>query len=600
MDAALVKLKAEKKNDDFRKPRSSTTTTQAALVLTRVFDASPEQVFRLWSDPERVKEVVAPEGLHDAGLRDGLSRRRQLPLLRPLGQARRLGRNGTYQEIDAPRPPRLQLPVGRPATRSTDTATIISIDFAPTEGDKTLIDVSARVPFASIAAARQPRRRLGHQVLDAFRGIRSAEGERVIRLSAFRWVPPFAQGLVRDLRVRWALEEAGLPYEVMLIGPEEQKSDSYRKLQAFRPGGRRSTTTASCCSSPAPIVMHLGERSEVLMPRDAPARARVRTWMLAALNTIEPPITSLIVIDPPGPAGAPRPAPRICATRSSPGSAAGSTAWAAFLGDREKPRRGPLQPRPTCSMTTVLRILRTTDLVSQRPTLEAYRFAPRGEAGIPESARRAGWRRFAETCAAGEDPSPDYFGRTNALAGKAFEQPCERRFRRLGREARFSRACSAQGSFLRGPEFDRRETTQGVIVEHRRAPRSRTGSVPAHAACTSSSCTRGRKWCCSLPCRPPISGFEAPRSRRHRRATDTVSEKGARPTSSGSRCSEHTPTSSGGRVMRRVTRPQRQAPFQGQDARRREPSPSAITCFRRTARGRSACARISLVPAPIS
>jgi glutathione S-transferase len=52
----------------------------------------------------------------------------------------------------------------------------------------------------------------------------------MIRVTAFRWVPPFAQGLVRDLRVRWALEEAGLPYDARLLGPEEQGSASYRRL----------------------------------------------------------------------------------------------------------------------------------------------------------------------------------------------------------------------------------------------------------------------------------------------------------------------------------------------------------------------------------
>jgi glutathione S-transferase len=54
-----------------------------------------------------------------------------------------------------------------------------------------------------------------------------------IKLSAFRWVPPFAQGLVRDLRVRWALEEAGVAYEERLIGPEDQRSATYLNLQPF-------------------------------------------------------------------------------------------------------------------------------------------------------------------------------------------------------------------------------------------------------------------------------------------------------------------------------------------------------------------------------
>ena len=54
-----------------------------------------------------------------------------------------------------------------------------------------------------------------------------------IHVSAFRWVPPFAQGHVRDLRVRWALEEAGLPYQAALIGPADQTSETYRAWQPF-------------------------------------------------------------------------------------------------------------------------------------------------------------------------------------------------------------------------------------------------------------------------------------------------------------------------------------------------------------------------------
>ena len=118
----------------------------------------------------------------------------------------------------------------------------------------------------------------------------------MIRVSAFRWVPPFAQGLVRDLRVRWALEEAGLPYEVMLIGFEDQKTESYRKMQPFGQVPAIDDDGLVLFESCA-ILMHLGERSETLMPRDEPARARVRTWMLAALNTIEPPIMMFNYID---------------------------------------------------------------------------------------------------------------------------------------------------------------------------------------------------------------------------------------------------------------------------------------------------------------
>jgi glutathione S-transferase len=191
----------------------------------------------------------------------------------------------------------------------------------------------------------------------------------VIRLSAFRWVPPFAQGLVRDLRVRWALEEAGLPYEVMLIGPDDQKSASYRAMQPFGQVPAIDDDGLVLFESCA-IVLHLGEKSEALLPRDEPARARVRTWMLAALNTIEPPITTLNVIDL-QPGGAPAGAKDL---RDSVVGRIGTRldSLAAFLGDRPYLVEGRFTAADLL-MTTVLRILRTTDLLQQRPALQAYK-----------------------------------------------------------------------------------------------------------------------------------------------------------------------------------------------------------------------------------
>ena len=191
----------------------------------------------------------------------------------------------------------------------------------------------------------------------------------MIRLSAFRWVPPFAQGLVRDLRVRWALEEAELPYEVMLIGFEDQKTESYRKLQPFGQVPAIDDNGLVLFESCA-IIMHLGERSEALMPRDEAARARVRTWMLAALNTVEPPIMMLNYIEM-QPDGAQAGAK---AVRDSIAAWIGMRldTLGAFLGDREH----LVEDRFTAAallMTTVLRILRTTDLVEGRPALNAYK-----------------------------------------------------------------------------------------------------------------------------------------------------------------------------------------------------------------------------------
>jgi glutathione S-transferase len=191
----------------------------------------------------------------------------------------------------------------------------------------------------------------------------------VIRLSAFRWVPPFAQGLVRDLRVRWALEEAGLPYEEMLIGAEDQKTAAYRRMQPFGQVPAIDDDGLVLFESCA-IVMHLGECSEVLMPRDEAARARVRTWMLAALNTIEPPIMMLNVIDL-QPGGPPAGAKEL--RESVLGRIGGRLdSLVAFLDEREHLVEDRFSAADLL-MTTVLRILRTTDLVSERATLDAYK-----------------------------------------------------------------------------------------------------------------------------------------------------------------------------------------------------------------------------------
>lgn len=118
----------------------------------------------------------------------------------------------------------------------------------------------------------------------------------MIKLSAFRWVPPLAQGLVRDVRVRWALEEAGMPYQEKLIGPEDQASAGYRALQPFGQVPAIETGELTLFESGA-IVLHIAEAAEALMPSDAKGRARTRAWAFAALNSVEPPIQNLVELD---------------------------------------------------------------------------------------------------------------------------------------------------------------------------------------------------------------------------------------------------------------------------------------------------------------
>ncbi len=118
----------------------------------------------------------------------------------------------------------------------------------------------------------------------------------MIKITAFKWVPPFAQGLVRDLRVRWALEEAKIPYEIELIGPDDQKSESYLKRQPFGEVPALVDGDLSFFESGA-MVLHIAERSSTLMPEAANAKVRARTWVFAALNSIEQHIQNLTQID---------------------------------------------------------------------------------------------------------------------------------------------------------------------------------------------------------------------------------------------------------------------------------------------------------------
>ncbi len=187
------------------------------------------------------------------------------------------------------------------------------------------------------------------------------------KVSAFRWVPPFAQGLVRDLRVRWALEEAGLAYEVGLLGPEEQKSESYRCHQPFGQVPAYEENGLVMFESGA-IVLHIAERSDALMPSDPGARARVTTWMFAALNTVEPPIQNLAEVDF-------FYAKEEWAKMRRPSAVEGVKKRLTCLSDWMDGREY-LEGRFTAAdllMTTVLRILRHTELVAEMPTLETYR-----------------------------------------------------------------------------------------------------------------------------------------------------------------------------------------------------------------------------------
>ncbi|WP_308910772.1 glutathione S-transferase family protein [Pseudokordiimonas caeni] len=185
-------------------------------------------------------------------------------------------------------------------------------------------------------------------------------------VTTFKWVPPFAKGLVRDLRVRWALEEAGLPYDVRRISQEEKESPEYRALQPFAQVPVYIEDGFDLFESGA-IVLNIAEQSESLLPKDPKARIKAISWMFAALNSVEGVVQQLATIDLfyPNEAWAKERRPEVVSMIERR-----LAALAGRLGDKDY-----LEGSFTAGdlmMATVLRILRHTDLVAGQPKLAAY------------------------------------------------------------------------------------------------------------------------------------------------------------------------------------------------------------------------------------
>lgn len=111
-------------------------------------------------------------------------------------------------------------------------------------------------------------------------------------ITAFESSPDRGQGLARDMRVRWALEEAGQPYDVRLVSFKAMKEPAHRALHPFGQIPTYEEGELALFESGA-IVLHVAQRHAGLLPDGENARARAVMWMFAALNTVEPPILEL-------------------------------------------------------------------------------------------------------------------------------------------------------------------------------------------------------------------------------------------------------------------------------------------------------------------
>jgi glutathione S-transferase len=113
-----------------------------------------------------------------------------------------------------------------------------------------------------------------------------------VTITAFESSPDRGQGLARDMRVRWALEEVGQPYDVRLVSFEAMKKPGHRRLHPFGQIPTYEEGDLALFESGA-IILHIAEGRSGLLPDEPKARARAIAWMFAALNTVEPPIVEL-------------------------------------------------------------------------------------------------------------------------------------------------------------------------------------------------------------------------------------------------------------------------------------------------------------------
>lgn len=196
--------------------------------------------------------------------------------------------------------------------------------------------------------------------------------EAMVEFTAFRDTPVVAHGLVRDIRVRWACEEIGLPYRTRLLDSNSARPEDYYREQPFGQIPAYREGTVQLFESGA-ILLHIGGKDERLLPCDDSARGRTICWLFAALNSVEPALANLVTIDffAAGEEWARlgRPAMEAYArTRLSQLSR-----WL----DRQEWLEGDFTVADIM-MISVLRIVRHTELVSEFPNLREY--CARGEA----------------------------------------------------------------------------------------------------------------------------------------------------------------------------------------------------------------------------
>jgi len=189
-------------------------------------------------------------------------------------------------------------------------------------------------------------------------------------LTAFNWVPDFARGLVRDLRIRWAFEEIGRPYDTKLLG--HPRSPDYLQWQPFDQVPAFADGDIQLFESGA-ILLYLAEHEERLLPAEGQERWSAICWLFAGLNSVEPAIQNVVTYDI---FEADKPWAKDARASAAKFANHKLKRVADALGDKEW-LAGPFSIADIL-MVTVLNNLRHTDMVRDHPTLSVYK--ERGEA----------------------------------------------------------------------------------------------------------------------------------------------------------------------------------------------------------------------------
>lgn len=187
-----------------------------------------------------------------------------------------------------------------------------------------------------------------------------------VRITAFDWVPGFARGFVRDIRVRWALEESGVPYRVRKISAVRDRPRDHFSEQPWGQVPSYRDEEVQLFESGA-IVLHIGRKYGALLPGDEAGRARATAWVIAALNSVEPSVMQLPIIDlfHKGEGWTQERRPQVVEEIGQRLDRLSS-----WLGDKEW-----LEDQFTAGdllMLDVLRGVRDPELLEQRPNLHAY------------------------------------------------------------------------------------------------------------------------------------------------------------------------------------------------------------------------------------